>query len=107
MRRISTNLIATFLIPLRRWRSSDHIATIAGVVGDLALELEDLVLHARNAQLVLVLHAAEPLLNTAYVRPNVALALRLLLACDSSSQNIPHAATRGSAVTRHASRVGA
>jgi hypothetical protein len=107
MRRASTNPLAILLIPLHRWRPSDHIAAVAWVVGDLALELENLVLHARNAQLVLVLHATEALLDATNVRPYVALTWRLLLAYGSGGQNIPHAAAGRAAVAGHASRVRA
>ena len=105
MRQAFIDPLAILLIPLHRWRPSNHIAAVARVVGDLTLELEDLVLHAGDAQLVLILHAAEPLLNATYVRPNVALTLRILLAHGSSGKNISHAAAGRAAMTGHASGI--
>ena len=98
MRRTRTNPRVVFLIPLHRRRSADHVTAVAGVVGDLTLQLEDLVLHAGNTQLVLVLHAAEALLDATYIRPYVTLTLRLLLAYGSGCQNISHAAAGRAAV---------
>ena len=107
MRRASADPLAIFLISLHRWRPSGHVAAVAWVVGDLALELEYFVLHARDAQLVLVLHAAEALLDATYIRPYVTLTLRLLLAYGSGCQNISHAAAGRAAVAGHASGVRA
>jgi hypothetical protein len=107
MRRAFTNPLVVLLIPLHRWRAADHVAAVAWVVGNLALELENLVLHARDAQLVLVLHAAEALLDATNIRPYVALTLRLLLTYSSGGQNIPHAAAGRAAVAGHASRIRA
>lgn len=97
---VASLVVAIILVPLYGWPA--HIARIAGLVRELASDREDLVLHPRDPQLVLVLHTAKARLEIANISPKVCLAV-----LSTSGENVTHTTARRAAVTGETSSIGA
>lgn len=97
---VASLVVTIILVSLYGWPS--HITRVTRLVGKLASNGEDLVLHPRDAQLVLVLHAAKALLEITNIRPDIRRAV-----LTTRGKNVAHTTARGSAMAGKTPRVRA